>query len=49
MIKCYRYGEVPNSEIFGRESLSAHVEDVVAEILAEVRCNGDKALLAYTK
>lgn len=49
MIKCYKYGEVPNSEIFGRENLSAHVEDVVAEILAEVRREGDKALLAYTK
>ena len=49
MIKCYKYGEVPSSEIFGRENLSAHVEDVVAEILAEVRREGDKALLAYTK
>ena len=47
MIKIMNYGQVPNAEIFARENLSANVEDVVADIIADVRKNGDKALLAY--
>lgn len=47
MIKIYNYGEVSNSEIFARENISANVEDVVADILYDVRKNGDKALFAY--
>lgn len=49
MIKIYKYGEVPNSEIFARENISANVEDIVADIIADVRKNGDKALFAYSK
>lgn len=49
MIQIYKYGEVPNSEIFARESATDHVADVVAGIIADVRANGDKALFAYTK
>ena len=49
MIKIYNYGEVPNSEIFARENISANVEDIVADIIADVRKNGDKALFAYSK
>lgn len=49
MIKIYNYGEVPNSEIFARENISANVEDIVAEIIADVRKNGDEALFAYSK
>ena len=41
MIKIYNYGEVPNSEILARENISANVEDIVAEIIADVRKNGD--------
>ena len=48
MIKIYQYGEVSNDEIFARNDLSASVEDVVADIIADVRKNGDKALFAYT-
>ncbi len=47
MIKIYRYGEVPNSEIFARENISANVEGVVSEIIANVVKNGDKALYEY--
>ena len=47
MIKIMNYGQVPNAEIFARENLSANVEAVVADIIADVRKNGDKALLAY--
>ena len=48
MIKIYRYGEVSNDEIFARNDLSAGVENIVADIIADVRKNGDKALFAYT-
>ena len=47
MIKIYQYGEVPSEEIFSRENLSAHVEGVVAEIIENVRKNGDQALFQY--
>ena len=49
MIKICKYGEVPNSEIFARENIAANVEGVVAQIIADVRQNGDKALYAYAE
>ncbi len=49
MIKIYRYGEVANSEIFERDDLSANVESIVADIIANVVKNGDKALYEYTE
>jgi len=49
MIKIYRYGEVPNSEIFARDNISANVEGVVSEIIANVIKNGDSALYAYAE
>ena len=47
MIKIMNYGEVSNDEIFARENIAANVEDVVAEIIANVRRNGDAALFEY--
>ena len=47
MIKILRYGEVPNGEIFARAESTVNVEAVVADIIADVRQNGDKALYAY--
>ncbi len=47
MIKIMKYGQVPNSEIFARVSEKTNVEDVVAGILADVKENGDAALLRY--
>ena len=47
MIKIYNYGQVSNDEIFARENISANVEATVAEIIANVVKNGDKALFAY--
>ena len=47
MIKIYNYGQVPNEEVFARENISANVETVVADIIADVRKNGDDALYAY--
>lgn len=48
MIKIYNYGEVSNSEIFARENIAANVEGVVADIIADVRSRGDKALYDYS-
>lgn len=48
MIKIYKYGEVPNDEIFARENPSANVEEAVADIIYNVRKNGDTALRDYS-
>ncbi len=49
MIKIMKYGELPNSEIFAREEQKTNVADIVAEIIATVRKDGDSALFAYNK
>ena len=49
MIKIYNYGEVSNDEIFARDNIASNVESIVTEIIAEVRANGDRALLDYTE
>ena len=48
MIKIYNYGQVSDSEIFARENISANVEGAVAQIIAAVMEQGDRALLDYT-
>jgi histidinol dehydrogenase len=47
MIKIYKYGEVSNDEIFARDNIAPDVEGVVAEIIANVIKNKDKALFEY--
>ena len=47
MIKIMKYGQVPNSEIFARVAPAVNVEAIVSDIIADVRANGDKAVLAY--
>ena len=47
MIKIMKYGQVPNSEIFARVAPSVNVEAIVADIIADVRANGDRAVLDY--
>ena len=49
MIRIYQYGEVKNEEIFARTVPEVDVEAVVADIIRNVRENGDRALLEYTK
>lgn len=49
MIRIYQYGEVPNEEIFARVQMGADVEQTVADIIAQVRAQGDDALFAYTE
>ena len=48
MIKILKYGEVANKDIFARVIPTFNVEGIVADIIANVRANGDKALLEYT-
>ena len=47
MIKIMKYGEVSSDEIFARVEPTVNVQDIVAEIIANVRENGDKALYEY--
>ena len=47
MIKIMKYGQVPNSEIFARVVPAVNVEEIVADIIANVRANGDQAVLNY--
>ena len=49
MIQIMKYGQVPNTEIFARVSPTVNVEEVVAGIIADVRQNGDRALLEYNR
>ena len=47
MIKIYNYGQVANEEIFARAVPEINVEEIVADIIANVRQHGDRALIAY--
>ena len=47
MIKIMKYGEVKAEEVFARVEPKVDVESIVADIIADVRANGDKALFAY--
>ena len=49
MIKILKYGEVSNDEIFSRFVPQTSVEDIVADIIKNVRENGDSAVLNYCK
>lgn len=47
MIPILKVGQVPNSEIFARVTPAADVAAIVADILADVKENGDRAVKAY--
>ena len=47
MIKIMKYGEVSPEEIFARVEPTVNVADIVSEIIANVRKNGDNALFEY--
>lgn len=49
MIKIMQYGEVANSDIFARVVPTVNVEQIVADIIENVKKNGDKALFEYTE
>ncbi len=47
MIKILKYSEVSSEDIFARTQSSINVEEIVADIIYNVRKNGDKALFEY--
>ena len=47
MIKIYKSTEIAREDIVSREMTAAGVEDVVADIIYDVRKNGDEALCRY--
>ena len=47
MIRILKYGEVDNNQIFSRCEAISSVEDIVADIIKNVKENGDKALYEY--
>ena len=47
MIKIMQYGQVPNTEIFARMQPKMNVEKIVADIIENVKQNGDKAVKEY--
>lgn len=49
MIKILQYGEVANEDIFARVVPAVNVEQIVADIIENVKVNGDKALFEYTE
>ena len=49
MIKILKYGQISADEIFARNESELDVSDIVTDIIADVRKNGDSALLAYAK
>jgi len=49
MIRIFKYDEVSKDAIFARTEPAVNVADIVTGIIRNVRQNGDKALLEYTK
>ncbi len=49
MITIMKYGQVPNSQVFARVEPKVDVSAIVAEIIENVRQNGDSALYEYCK
>lgn len=47
MISILKYNEVDNSAIFSRAQSTFNVEEIVADIINNVRTNGDNAVLEY--
>ncbi len=47
MISIMKYNEVDSKEIFSRVQSTINVEGIVADIILNVRTNGDKAVLEY--
>ena len=47
MIPIYRYGQVADKDIFARAVPAMNVEAIVAQIIDDVKSNGDEALLRY--
>jgi len=49
MIRIYKFGEVPASEIFARTAPSVDVSGIVSDIIENVKTRGDEAILEYCR
>ena len=49
MIKILKYGEAADSDIFARNEPLARIGKTVADIIGDVKTNGDAALMKYTR
>ena len=49
MIRTYKYGEITKEEIFARTESTINVEEIVADIIKNVRADKDEALLRYSE
>lgn len=49
MIQILKYGEVSNADIFARVTPTVNVTDIVTDIIATVRRDGDAALYRYSE
>ncbi len=49
MINMYKLSEISIDEILERSEQATNVEDIVADIIKNVRQNGDSALVEYSK
>ena len=49
MIKILKYGQVADEAIFAQPETAANIEDIVADIIYDVRKRGDEALYDYCK
>lgn len=49
MIKILKYGQVKNEEIFSRFEPTMNVEDIVTDIIENVKAKGDQALFEYAE
>ena len=49
MIKIYKRSEISTEEILERSEQTIDVEGIVTDIIKNVRENGDKALVEYSK
>ncbi|MBR7182260.1 MAG: histidinol dehydrogenase, partial [Clostridia bacterium] len=47
MIRILKYGEVSNDELFARVTPAFNVEEIVADIIENVKTRGDEALYEY--
>lgn len=49
MIKILKYSDITKEEIFARQADSDNVEEIVSDIIENVKKNGDSALFEYAK
>ena len=49
MIRQYKYEEVSGNDLFLRTQMPTNVEDIVSDIIADIKENGDAALRLYSR